>query len=256
VDYQGQANLIRAFFYSDGDTVLVVQTPDGEFLCNDDTSQLLLDPTVEITKPAKGRYNFWAGSATAKDLVPGFLVLTTHGDVNVASLALRDLVKRSTAPEVLPLRPRLVEAAKRLEQATAAVKSAEVLMAGGDPVTKEITADGDLPAAELQTGETLCGGLVNIVPDYAFDWSGSTETLSLLVEAESDTTLLVRAPDGRFQCADDAGGLDNVNPLLRIAEPAEGRYLVWVGRVNPDTPASGTLTITEAAGAMPAAPQQ
>ena len=35
-DYQGEADMMKVFFYSDNDTTLVVQTPDGDYLCNDD----------------------------------------------------------------------------------------------------------------------------------------------------------------------------------------------------------------------------
>ena len=121
------------------------------------------------------------------------------------------------------------------------------------PVTQVFTADGELPAVELQTGDTLCGGLVSIAPNYAFDWSGDAKALNLLVEANGDTTLLVRTPDGSFLCADDADGSNNLNPLLAIPEPAAGRYLVWIGRVDPGKPVTGMLTLTEAADAMPKA---
>jgi hypothetical protein len=72
-----------------------------------------------------------------------------------------------------------------------------------------------------------------------------------MVEARGDTTLLVRAPDGSFLCADDANGAENLNPLLTIPEPAEGRYLVWLGRVSPDEPVTGTLTIAASAELSP-----
>ena len=252
VDFKGKADVLRAFFHSDGDPTLVVRTPDGKFVCNDDTNRLILDPTVEISKPGPGRYDVWVGSTAAKDLVPGFLAFTTRNDMNAARLDLASLVKRSAAPEMLPLRDRLVNAAKRVEQA-AAVKSADAFSAGGKPVTKEFTASGDLPAVELQTGDTLCGGLVNVAPDYAFDWSGDAKSLTILAEANGDTTLLVRTPDGSFLCADDADGMRNLNPLLAIAKPAAGRHLVWVGRVDPSKPVTGTLTFTEAADAKPKA---
>lgn len=253
VDYKGKADLLKAFFYSDGDPTLVVQTPDGSYLCSDDTSRLILDPTVEIAKPVQGRYNVWIGSAVATDLVPGFLVFTARADMDAARLALGSLVKRPPAPAFLPTNPRLANAAKRIEEAKAAVKSVETLKAGGKAVTKDFTATGELPAVELQTGDTLCGGLVNVMPDYAFDWSGDAKSLNLVVEANVDTTLLVRAPDGSFLCADDADGSNNLNPLLAIAKPSTGRYLVWVGRVDPSKPVTGKLTLTEAAGAKPKA---
>lgn len=251
VDYKGKADMLRIFFYSDGDPTLVVQTPDGSYLCGDDTSRLVLDPTVEIAKPAQGRYNVWVGSAVPTDLVPGFLVFTARADMDAARLALGSLVRRPAAPVIIPVRDRLVSAAKRVEQAAAAVKSAQALKAGGKAVTKDFSATGELPAVELQTGDTLCGGLVNVTPDYAFDWSGDAKALNLLVEANGDTTLLVRAPDGSILCADDADSSNNLNPLLAIAKPAAGRYLVWVGRVDPSKPVTGKLTLTEAAGAKP-----
>jgi hypothetical protein len=253
VDFKGKADVLRVFFHSDGDPTLVVQTPDGKFVCNDDTNRLILDPTVEISKPGPGHYDVWVGSAAAHDLVPGFLAFTTRSDMNAARLDPASLVKRAAAPEMLPMRDRLVNAAKRVEQAAATVKSADAFSAGGKPVTKEFTASGDLPAVELQTGDTLCGGLVNATPDFAFDWSGDAKSLTILAEANGDTTLLVRTPDGTFLCADDADGNRNLNPLLAIAKPAAGRYLVWIGRVDPSKPVTGTLTFTEAADAKPKA---
>jgi hypothetical protein len=230
-----------------------MQTPDGKYLCADDTNAVVLDPTIEIAKPAKGVYNVWVGSRVAKDLVPGFLVLTTHDNVSTGAFSLAGLVKRPAAPEFAATRSRLVNAAKRLEQVNAAVKSADALQAGSKPVVKDFTATGVLPAVELQTGDTLCGGLVNVAPVYAFDWTGASKPLTLFAEANGDTTLLVRTPDGSFLCADDADSTRNLNPSLAISEPGAGRYLVWVGRVDPAQPITGTLTLTEAADAKPKA---
>jgi hypothetical protein len=255
VDYQGEADLLRAFFLSDGDTTLVIQTPDGDFLCNDDTHPLLLDPSIVITAPVQGVYSVWVGSVAAQDLIPGFLVFTTKETVTAGSLALADLVRRQPLPATQPLRQRQIDAGQRLAEALARVEDAAALEAGGDDVTVDVTADGILPMPEMLTNDALCSGLVSLTPSYAFDWSGETETLSLFVEADGDTTLLVRTPAGSLLCGDDADGADNLNPLVVISEPAEGRYLVWVGRIDPSEPISGTLTITEAADAQPAAAQ-
>lgn len=252
-DYNGKADLLKAFTYSDGDMVLVVQTPDGKYVCADDTNAVLLDPTIEIAKPAQGVYNVWVGGSVVKDLVPGFLVLTTHDNVSAGGFSLAGLVKRPAAPDFVATRARLVNAAKRLQQVGAAVKAADALQAGGKAVVKDFTATGVLPAVELQTGSTLCGGLVHVAPDYAFDWTGASKPLNLYVEANGDTTLLVRTPDGRFLCADDADSTRNLNPLLAMSGTDAGRYLVWVGRVDPAKPITGTLTLTEAAGAKPKA---
>jgi hypothetical protein len=252
VDYKGKADLLKVFFYSDGDPTLVIQAPDGKYLCNDDTNEVLLDPTIEISKPAEGRYNVWVGSSLAKDLVPGFLVFTGHGNVSAGTLSLKDLVKRPALPEVAPIRQRLVAAGQRIAEALAAVKAPEALKPGGSPLTREVTADGMLPVPELSTGETLCGGLVKVVPDLAFDLASGAKALGVMFEGDGDTTLLVRTPDGSFACADDANGSSNVNPLLVIDNPAAGQYLVWVGRVDPTKPVTGTLTVAPTGDLKPA----
>ena len=104
VNFQGEADILRAFFYSDGDPTLVVRTPDGAYLCGDNTNSLILDPTVEITKPVTGTYDVWVGSIVSTDLIPGFLVFTTRSDMDAAKLALGSLVKRPAAPDFIPMR--------------------------------------------------------------------------------------------------------------------------------------------------------
>ena len=253
VDYKGKADLLRAFFYSDGDPTWWSRRPTAAICATTTPAGWSSIPRSRSPNRSRGATTSGSAAPCTTDLVPGFLVFTARADIDAARLALGSLVKRPPAPAFLPTNPRLANAAKRIEEAKAAVKSAEALKAGGKPVTKDFTATGELPAVELQTGDTLCGGLVSVMPDYAFDWSGDAKALNLLVEANVDTTLLVRTPDGSFLCADDADSSNNLNPLLAIAKPAAGRYLVWVGRVDPSKPVTGKLTLTEAAGAKPKA---
>ncbi len=96
-DYQGKGDQLRAFFYSDGDPVLVVQKPDGSFLCNDNTNPQLLDPTVTVAAPAKGRYNIWVGSRRENDLIPGVLVFTQKPAVDLGTFSLGSLIRRPVA---------------------------------------------------------------------------------------------------------------------------------------------------------------
>ena len=97
VDFGGKADILRAFFFSDGDPTLVVRTPDGAFHCNDNTNQLILDPTVEITQPVTGRYDVWVGSKVATDLIPGFLGFhepQRHGRVAARTCAASSSVRQ------------------------------------------------------------------------------------------------------------------------------------------------------------------
>jgi hypothetical protein len=252
VDYKGKADMLKVFFYSDGDPVLIVRTPDGKVLCNDNTNLALLDPTVTLMKPGAGKYDIWVGSALARDLIPGFLAFTGHGDVGAGKLALQELVKRPAVADVLPQRNRLASAADRVKEALAAVKTAEKLTPESKPLTAQVTADGNLPTPELAAGDTLCGGLITVAPTYAFEWTGQAKAAGVMFEGDGDAILIVRTPDGKFICADDAGGSANLNPLVVLANPAAGRYLVWVGRTNPDMPVTGKLTVASTADLKPA----
>jgi len=252
VDYKGKADMLKVFFYSDGDPTLIVQTPDGKVLCNDNTNAVLRDPTVTLSKPAKGRYDIWVGSALARDLIPGFLVFTGHGDVHAGNPGLQGLVKRPALVEVLPQRDRLTSAADRVKEALAAVKSVEKLAPGGGPLTAQVTAEGNLPVPELATGDVLCGGLITVAPNLAFEWSGQVKAIGAMFEGDGDATLIVRTPDGKFVCADDVAGSANLNPLVVLGNPAAGRYLVWVGKTNPAKLVTGKLTVASTADLKPA----
>ncbi|MEZ4834599.1 MAG: hypothetical protein R2873_21855 [Caldilineaceae bacterium] len=87
LNWTGESDFVEAFFYSDHDPVLVVETPSGEFLCNDDANEAILDPVVQIDDPEQGRYNIWVGSYDEGQLLPGLLVLTTRHEVNIGTFA-------------------------------------------------------------------------------------------------------------------------------------------------------------------------
>ncbi len=78
VNWSGEADLLRAFFYSDSDSTLVVLTPDGKLICNDNANEQLLDPVLDIKNPVPGKYRIWVGSAADRQRIPGVLVLTTQ----------------------------------------------------------------------------------------------------------------------------------------------------------------------------------
>ncbi len=44
-----------------GDTVLVVRTPDGRWLCDDDSAGSR-NPAIQINGPVNGRYDVWVGT--------------------------------------------------------------------------------------------------------------------------------------------------------------------------------------------------
>lgn len=69
---------LRVFFVSDMDTTLVIQAPDGTFLCNDDNNlraATRMNPVVDILEMMDGTYNIWIGSFS-DELAGGYLMFT------------------------------------------------------------------------------------------------------------------------------------------------------------------------------------
>lgn len=252
VNWSGGADFVEAFYYSDHDPVLVVQTPDGQYLCNDDANVLLLDPVVEIPNPEPGRYNIWVGSADAEQLIPGFLVITTQPEVNVGSFSLAGFVKRAAIPENLLEVAEVRKTQNPAEQLARANLKITSLTAGGDAVTQNVEAAGDIAVFDIPNVSLQCNGYVSVLPNFAFDWTGDAENLRVFFESEQDATLFVVLPDREVLCNDDAEAQANLNPRVDIPNPAEGRYYVYVGRLDQEEPVEGVLTITESAEAMPA----
>lgn len=50
---------------SSADTTLVVNGPDGRFLCDDDSGVAGMNPSIRIDRPRSGRYEIWVGSYRA-----------------------------------------------------------------------------------------------------------------------------------------------------------------------------------------------
>lgn len=117
-----------------------------------------------------------------------------------------------------------------------------------DPHSVTLSAGGGFDASSVSAE---CGGYINTRPSFTLRYRADELPLYIAAVSESDTTLVVRAPDGSWNCNDDGGG--NLNPLVSWESPRSGRYQIWVGRfgVQNET-ASAVLHISEIGG--PAAP--
>lgn len=94
------------------------------------------------------------------------------------------------------------------------------------PSATELQAGGEFQAGWIAAG---CVGAVADKPDLQVFYSGAGgDGLNMLVDGEADTTLLVRAPDGAWHCADDISDEDR-RPRLSWPSPQPGRYSVFVG---------------------------
>ena len=249
VRYPGGAKQVRTFFYSDGDPTLLVLTPDGKVLCNDNASEQILDPFLALDNPIAGDYRIWVGSAAKNQLIPGVLVFSANESVDLGSFQLGSLIKRPSIPQTTAAPSEPAAASPQLKAfRDKLVQNAPSLRPGFKPVTVEVTAEGIIPLFRLPEAQNKgCGGLVTGAPSYAFKWSGETPNLNVSFEGDGDSTLMVVGVGNKLVLCNDDAVQGNPNPAIDIENPQEDIYLVYVGRLNPEKPVTGTLTVTEAA---------
>jgi len=196
------------------DTTLLVNTPSGQWYCDDDSGGGL-NPRVLISGPESGRYDIWVGTY-GDEMVQSTLEISELGDAGTGGGGQVDI---SLTPNY----------------GTANLRAGFT----PDPWTRSILAGGSIAASTARSG---CEGSVSAAPDMQIFYEADDADLTFRVSASDDTTLLVNTPNGRFYCDDDSAG--GLNPKVVITNPQSGRYDVWVGTYG-DEMVQSTLEITE-----------
>jgi uncharacterized membrane protein len=111
-----------------------------------------------------------------------------------------------------------------------------------DPRRVSVTAGGPIEADPLGDG---CRGEISNAPSVQVTYRAGSFPLVFRTLSDSDTTLVVRAPNGRWSCDDDSW-IDG-DEEIRFDSPASGAYDVWVGTYAGGT-APASLLITETPG--------
>lgn len=112
-----------------------------------------------------------------------------------------------------------------------------------DPMTASLQAGGEINARQTLSAQPGCLGNVSAAPGYNLYYTaGGGFDLYISATSDRDTTLVVRGPDGRWACNDDAFGL---NPGVMFESPRSGLYSIWVGTYSPGAPAPAMLHISE-----------
>ena len=102
------------------------------------------------------------------------------------------------------------------------------LAAAAEPAALSVEAGGTDRNAVPGSG---CSGFItNAAPTAVVRLDGAG-ALSIYATSDTDTTLLVADPGGRWHCSDDANGS---NPAVSFANAAAGAYTVWLGTFSPD----------------------
>jgi hypothetical protein len=206
---------LYVYVEGDGDTTLLINTPGGEWVCNDD-GHGDSDPVVHFPAAADGLYNIWVGSYSNETHQATLFVSEidpagTSGSSGIPDLSLDPLY-------------------------------GNVRLSGGflpDPHTVSVRAGGSI---EIDVGSCTYGFVAN-APDVDFFYSASGgRDLYIYAEGNQDTTLLINTPDGSWVCDDD--GHTGTNPLVVLPKAAEGLYDIWVGTYSNDL-SDATLFISE-----------
>jgi hypothetical protein len=215
---------------SEADTTLVINGPNGQWFCNDDTNGL--NPVVEFPGVAPGgTYDVWVG---------------TYGQ-NTASAVLYISELSAATGEAGGGGGGGGGVAGGPDYTLPATYGEVTLTAGftPDPMTVDVIAGGGNDAFLV---DDTCRGTIATAPDYQVTYTAGAFPLIISVLSDADTTLVINGPDGGWYCDDDSGG--RLNPVVTFDTPASGTYDIWVGTFG-DATAPATLYISELAAADP-----
>jgi hypothetical protein len=120
-----------------------------------------------------------------------------------------------------------------------------------DPHVTTVNAGGPI---DVSTVSDNCRGFIAERPSFTLRYRKGELPLYVGVVADTDTTLVVRGPNGQWMCDDDSG--DDLNPVISWSNPRSGRYQIWVGRFGTGELAPAQLYISEVSGPADALPQE
>lgn len=249
VNWTGEADQLSFFVYSDTDPVLLIVTPAGDIVCNDDWSLDTLNPVVTIPAPEDGAYAVFVGAYSPDEAAYGWLGITGQAaaDIDLAHADLRPMLALA-AP---PVEPALVlRSPDELQVTDKPIFGQASLVQGFGELRVPASAAGVESASDFYFGDAACTGYINLTPSYRFIYSGEAQALQLFFNGQADASLLVRLPDGRFACSGDAAE-GNLNPALLLETAPAGDYTIWLGSSTRFDFAPGELVISEDAAATP-----
>lgn len=228
------------------DTVLVVNRPDGSWTCNDDASANTVDPMVVLNNPLVGVYDIWVASYDEDAYIDGTLHITERPltpDSDLSGLALGDGGTTADSPAGLG------GLDYSLDPAYGSLRLAEWFTPDPQQINGVAGGPVDVSALSLAPG---CTGYASAAPDFRLHWTGGTDDLRVLFEADqpaNDTILIINTPAGGWVCNDDAhsGTLD---PMVWLRGQPAGQFDIWVATYRSGAFVQGKLSVTET-GRMP-----
>lgn len=233
LSWTGSSEELRFLFeaneYGD-DATLIINQPDGSWICNDDADYQTLNPMVILSNPMVGQYDIWVGSYAEGEYITGQLYITEL--------------------EIMPGDGSYDEYESYDLDFTLDALYGDIRLTEGfvpDPHTAFATAGGNVNLSVSLASAAGCAGFASPAPDFKLYWTGSTADLTIFFSAETpgdDTVLVVNTPNGQWICNDDAHDF-TLNPQLSLSAYGEGRYDIWIATYDEGDYVRGTLSITE-----------
>lgn len=219
LNYTAGSLPLHIYVNSSADTTLIVNSPDSQWYCDDDSNGNL-DPRVTFNNPRSGIYDIWIGtfSGGMQSSTLNITELNSNVNGNGGSGSSGSINTGLTAT------------------------FGDISLNSGftpDPYRISLTAGGSIQASTISSE---CRGSVAAAPDVQLTYSAGSLPLIIRTEAGSDTTLLVNGPGGEWYCDDDSGG--GTNAQVRLNKPASGVYDIYVGTYSGGNQ-SANLLITE-----------
>jgi serine protease Do len=216
------------------DATLMVQKPDGSFVCDDDSEGR--HPIVQF-QTTPGLHRVWIGSYQPGVELPYVLGISELSSVTTSTIG---------APPGTTNAPAGVT---HLDTSASQSNFGTITLRSGfepDPHITEGTsgaaAGNDIDALQI---DPRCRGHITGTPDHLFVAGDDFSSLSIAARSDGDTTLVVRMPGGTFLCDDDGGS--SRNPMVQGRFPA-GTYSIWVGSYSSDSNFSYRLGFSERQG--------
>lgn len=221
------------------DTTLVVQKPDGTYVCDDDSEGM--NPIVQGPIATPGIHRIWVGSYDRTQTIAYTLGFSELSSVTAASL-------QGNAPGVPPNNPIPTPAGGSVDTTGTRSNFGQVTIAPGfmpDPHVVSGSSGGSVSATGLGGG---CLGFVAHTPDHFIQVGGAGfPSLRVMAHSSVDTTLVVYRPDGTYLCNDDS---DGTNPMVEGNFPP-GQYRVWIGSYAQGQNGSYRLGVSAQPGMTP-----
>ncbi len=222
------------------DTTLVVQRPDGQYVCNDDTEAT--NPVVAASF-GPGAHRIWVGSYSQGLTAPYRLGVSANPSSTAAALGAPPGAATAGVGAVAP--PGV--AGLSIAPGDWTSNFGTITLASGfmpDPHRVTGTSGGGIDAGPISPG---CRGWIASRPDHVLSATTAFANLRVMVKSTSDTTLVVQKPDGTWLCNDDTDGR---NPVVASPMPA-GNYRIWVGAYTQGEQSAYTLGLSEISTVMP-----